>query len=176
MTKFQTISDNPEVQAHYEQCRRQGTSHTLAEMMATQIAPFLMTDKVWNEGRVNGSQFQETKMSRSQGDAYKKRAERAGVSTTGKTYMPSLANAPGDPEAWVSDRGDVRRLCEKRGYGCPEVGVKMRQDPLPEVDVAEDVVQELVEKELEKDPGQRPLDVREKVKAKARPHWKSKQA
>jgi hypothetical protein len=45
-------------------------------------------------------------------------AEAAGVDTNGRRYISGLARFPNDPEAWVSDLSDVRRVCEQRGYGC----------------------------------------------------------
>ena len=50
------ISEIPAVQAHYEKCVLEGTSHSLAEMFAWQQPPGCMTDNVFNEGR-NGDQW-----------------------------------------------------------------------------------------------------------------------
>lgn len=56
---------------------------------------------------------------------YKRRAATAGVSTHGKHYFSKLAAFPGDPEAWVSSRSDIKRVCEKRGWGCEGAGIKV---------------------------------------------------
>lgn len=55
------------------------------------------------------------------------KAEAAGVSVTGKTYMSQLCpkGKPLSPEAWISNKDDAKRICEKNGWGCEELGVKM---------------------------------------------------
>jgi hypothetical protein len=37
--KYPQVSDDPKVQAHYEECRRNGCSHKLAEMLAFRKPP-----------------------------------------------------------------------------------------------------------------------------------------
>jgi len=39
MPKYPKISDDPEVQKHYVECRRAGTEHKLAEMLALKRSP-----------------------------------------------------------------------------------------------------------------------------------------
>jgi hypothetical protein len=108
--------------------------------------------------------------------------ERAGHTTQGKVYLSSLARFPGDPRALVDSRGDVRKICEQEGWNCEgSVNVKGKQLPPREsTDVAEDIVQEHVEAEIEKAGGRmKPkevADTREKVKNRLRPHWKKKRA
>lgn len=175
MKNLPTISENPTIQSAYIAMRRQGESHTIAEMLAFQRGPFLMTDAVYNEGRVNGSCFEHEQAT---GDYYKKVAERAGVSVKGKHYDPQLARFVADPEAWVSGRGDVQKIVESRPGWEVNGAVKAKArpaDPSPEVDVAESLVQEAVADELEKQPEQKVADVREKVKSRLRPHWKRRQ-
>lgn len=79
-------------------------------------APGCRTDREFLFGHCNGNQFEKTP---DVGDDYRAKAEAAGVSTTGKIYLSGLARFSGDPEAWVSDRGDVQRAVEKRpGWSC----------------------------------------------------------
>ncbi len=134
-------------------------------------APTLKTDTTFLAiaDNCNGKQFEKDPKA---GDYYRRMAERAGVSTTGKIYMPGLAAFPGDPRAWVSDRGDVRRICEVNGWGCDgAVKVKAQQFEHKPVAIAEDIVQEEVKKVLEQDPDAKVEDVREKVIQKRKPHW-----
>jgi hypothetical protein len=113
---FPIISTNPYKQAFYLHCRMNRQSHTIAEMCALQVSPGIMgTDSNFMEGHCNGNQFEKHPEI---GDFYRREAEKAGVSTTGKVYLSSLASRPGDPEAWVSGRGDVTRVVNERNWNC----------------------------------------------------------
>src|SRR5262249_43676632 len=109
------VSQVQHVQAAYEEMRAAGQTHTIAEILATRRAPASRTDREFLLGHCNGSQFQDQPKL---GDHYKNVAEANGQDTTGKVYLSQLANFPGDPEAWVSGRGDVERVCRERGWGC----------------------------------------------------------
>jgi hypothetical protein len=120
------ISDDRVVQAFYERLRWQGVSHALAEMLALQQPPGSKTDREFLTASENNRQFQDCPHI---GNLYRRQAAAAGVSIQGKKYLSALARYPGDPEAWVTDRADVRRICEARGWDCQgDVRVKGR-DP-----------------------------------------------
>lgn len=88
---------------------------------------------------VGNEQFQGDKLDE---EVYIGAAKRAGVSTNGLVYQHGLARHAGDVEAWVRDRGDVKRILEKRGWGAPQLGIKAREGPPPEqVGVANDLVE-----------------------------------
>ena len=168
------ISD---VQREYERMRADGLSHNLAEMFALQAPPQIAgTDNIFLEGHCNGSQFDGQEYV---GELYKAEARAAGVDITGKVYLGGLARYPGDPEAWVSGRGDVKRICEQRGWGC-DGAVKVKA-ALPErepesVGLADDIVDSKVVDILEHVPErERPRvdvqDLREQVKDKMTPKW-----
>jgi hypothetical protein len=154
-----TVSRNPEIQARYERMRHSGESHSMAEMLACRAFPALRgTDSVFLRGKpLGGGQFA--------GDgivakAYAEEAAKAGVSTAGRYYMGKLARFPGDPEAWVSGTGDVKRICEQRGWGCSgQVNVQQpryKDTPSPlggPYRVADDIVDRHVEQRLAQDPG-----------------------
>lgn len=167
------ISKDPEVQAHYERCLRKGTSPKLAEMFATGQTPGIMTDSVFLEGHCNGSQFQDTPHL---GDAYAAEARRQGVDITGKVYLSGLARYPGDPEAWVSSRGEVARILDQRGWGA-EGAVTRKVTKVAEpnkIAVAEDLIQNEMETILEnvENPTQVDTeDLREQIIEKRKPHW-----
>jgi hypothetical protein len=152
-------------------------SQRFNEMVESGIPPQANTDREFLEGHCNGSQFQKRPQD---GEAYKKVADQAGVSITGKVYKSSLARYPGDPEAWVSGRGDVQRICEARGLGCDgSVKVQKREkdvEPSPSVGVAEHLVSEAVLAQTEgKGLSAREVrDVREKTRDRLTPHWKKK--
>jgi len=176
---YPIVSPNPRVQAHYERCRAEGTSHNLAEIFATGITPYANTDNTFLEGHVNGSQFEGSPHI---GDAYKREAEAAGVSIKGKVYLGGLARYPGDAEAWVASRGDVQRICETRGWGCRgAVNVKAANPDTPPdaVPLADDIVDSKVADILEHVPEreQKRVDVhdlREQVKEHYTPPWSKK--
>ena len=104
----------------------------------------LNTDTTFMANRDDGLQCDEATRKR----AYAK-ARAAGVSPHGKTYCPGLAKERHDPEAWVSSKADVRRVCETRGYDC-EGSVNVQagaHDVQPEpYRVADDIVEANVEK------------------------------
>jgi hypothetical protein len=98
-----------------------------------------MTDSVFLQGHCNGNQFAGMPY---QGDYYRGVAKRQGQDTTGKVYLSGLAAYPGDPEAWVSGRGDAERICQKRGWGAQgAISVKaLPREPGPPVRLADDIV------------------------------------
>jgi hypothetical protein len=94
-------------------------SARLAEMLALQSPPMSSSDREFLEGKVdNGHLFGGGPLAEDMGERYKKVAEAGGQNVKGKVYIGGLARVPGDPEAWVSDRGDVKRVIEARGWKC----------------------------------------------------------
>lgn len=152
------ISADPAVQHHYEHCLAEGTPPVLAEMFALGQAPGSRTDREFWAGLHWGEKDPVAR------DHYARLARRDGVDTAGKIYLSQLAEHPGDPRAWVSDRHDVRKVCEERGYGCTgDVTVKGREitrgpQPAP---LGEDIVQREVERLTKQDPGLAYKDQRE---------------
>lgn len=125
MSTFPIISDDPAIQSHYLLCRAQGTSHSLAEMLAFAQPPQGVSDCTFMRGTANGRQFQGQEQT---AEFYRKVTESEGGSVKGKKYLSSLARYPGDPLAWVEGRGDVVRRCEAMGRGCEgAVTVKARE-------------------------------------------------
>lgn len=112
--------------------------------------PLAVTDDTFFNGwhSAGGAQFGNA--NRPTREGYLGEARRAGVSTNGKVYMHGLADYPGDPRAWVSTRGEIVKRLEERGWGCDRLGVKARNDlpPAPDVPLADDIVDEFVEKRI----------------------------
>lgn len=150
--KYPVISSNPAVQAHYEAARREGTSHSLAEMFALGQGPTLKTDATFLAGlSTNGSQFENTPHF---GDYYAAEARKHGQDPKGKVYLSGLAAFPGDPEAWVEGRADIKRVAEKRGWGvrgAVDVKVCTEGPPLPS-GPAEDLVAERMQRMVANNP------------------------
>jgi len=147
----------------------------LEEMLEARQPPGSNTDREFMMASENGRQFQDTP---SIGDAYRRIAEPHGQNVTGKKYLSSLARFPGDPEAWVSGKGDLERIVDERGWGCegavnrpvrnlqetPEVGV----DP----DLLDQEVAGIVESLPEGDrAGVDTQDLREQVYERRKPWW-----
>jgi hypothetical protein len=170
--RWPVVSDDLDVQAHYEHCRDEGTTHSLAEMFALQSPPMSDSDREFLEGR--GGCYAQFANDHSQDDRYGRmvaaKAKAAGVSIQGKIFQSGLARFSGDPEAWVSGKSDVKALCEKRGWGCKgAVKVEMADvEGPPAIDIAADIVDRVVGQEVAKNPeagrGRNRLDLREKVK------------
>jgi hypothetical protein len=118
-----------------------GVSPKLADMLAHRKAPALKgTDtQFWKEHGDNHG---------IEGGALHRRhviqkAKAAGISIAGRKFIGQLADGRGaaDPQAWVMDTTDIKRICEERGYGCegavtvaashverPEVGSRLGWD------------------------------------------------
>jgi hypothetical protein len=142
-------------------------------MLVSQSPPMSDTDREFLEGHVNGSQFAKTPH---MGDFYQAEAQAAGVSTTGKVYKASLAEYPGDPRAWIGSREDAKKLVEERGWNA-EGAVTVRspkEGAPPPIDLAPDLVEDLAQDALAKDPSlaeKDPGELRHLVKEKHKGHW-----
>lgn len=143
-----------EVQSRYEQMLADGLSPKLAEMFALQKPPQSFTDVEFLKGR--HEQFAKRPQD---GDKVAKISAKHGLtSTKGLTYVPSIAAFPGDPEAWVSGKGDIQRVCEARGYTCEgDVTVKStgQVKELTAVPLAASIVEQEVNSMLRADPSLR---------------------
>jgi len=94
-------------------------------------------------------------------NAYAK-AKRAGIVTTGKIYNPSIAGESGaaDPDAWISmaegGRAHFKRICEKRGSGCPDLGIKangrLMDNPVKDKKLADHLAKRLYNEAVAENP------------------------
>lgn len=147
----------------YVAMRLAGQSRGMASVLATRSFPGIKTDAIFNEGKFSGDAGRvgpEEQWLRAQ-------AEAAGVSTNGKWYCRGLADFPGDPTAWVGDRGDVLRIAEAKNmkvHGYVEHDAR-EVDPGDDVTIADDIIESEVRDVLDSHPGARAEDVREQVYA-----------
>lgn len=102
----------------YWDMRLDGASANIAEMLALQTPPMSNTDREFLQGHCNGNQFDKGPLTETVANRLKAAAEAGGQNVTGKVYLGGLARYPGDPEAWVSGRGDVKRVVESRNWKC----------------------------------------------------------
>lgn len=129
---------------HYKcwKCRRSWTVHQeepdeLAldcprcgrKLFQCNVAPNIQTDSTFMSGVNEDDGFGTDNRSRMLARA---KAKAAGVNPDGKRYCPSLAKERHDPEAWISGKGDVKRICAKRGLGCETFGIKAPIDDSPD--------------------------------------------
>jgi len=143
------VSDNPAIQARYEQLLAQGVSDKLAEMFAFRQPPGTRyTEKAFLQGR---KMDPEDPVDRQVLEI----ARRAGISTQGKIYVGGLADqrGPADPAAWVSTASDVIAVAKRRGR---KVEGALHYDPGPAVEkepkptIAPDLMKQLVKQYRQK--------------------------
>jgi hypothetical protein len=126
-TLWPIVSHVPEIQAEYESMREAGESHNIAEMCAFRKGPTLETDTTFTRG-YGTHPFGKRPPNPLAAKRYLAEAKKAGVNISGKRYLSGLARFPGDPQAWVTSKSDVKKLCESRGWGC-EGAVKVTARP-----------------------------------------------
>lgn len=161
------------IQKSYEQSRKAGSSHKLAEMLALQQPPSLQgTDSIFMAGQVSGNQFEKSPWL---GKAYKQISEKlAPGCTSGAVYKSQLARFAGDPLAWVRGTADVKKAAAIKGVDVDGVSVS-HVSPVrekPPVPLADDILQARVKLEMLKNPKQRKEEAVEKVLYTHTPHWK----
>lgn len=142
----------------YNEMIASGVSPKLADMLASRTPPGASTDREFLHGHCNGNQFEGFQ---AMGDYYQSYAKKAGINTKGKIYLSSLANFPGDPKAWVSDRSDAARVIDSNGWGA-EGAITRKVKKVSErfnKDVADDIVLENAEKRM----GTQVLSKKEKI-------------
>jgi hypothetical protein len=91
--------------------RNNGCNDKLADMLASQQGPGLLTDTTFMSDKWDGGITDlKTRV------AYKRAAEQAGVHAEGRQYVSGLARYPGDPSAWVDGTAEIKAKCESRGW------------------------------------------------------------
>lgn len=148
------VSQDPIQQDRYEQMRREGQSHNMAEMLASRAFPGVVTDATFMTGRHNHAGLSDVHPESRQ--HYLDQAQQAGVHVGGRAYMASLARFPGDPQAWVDSRADVERVARMNNMTVqsPTINVQAPRyyDPGPEVRVAPDIINNVVGHMAAQDP------------------------
>lgn len=162
--EYPKVSHDPARQAHYVACRMDDVPHKLAEMFALASPPMSNTDREFLEGQ--GGCYDQFQGNEYLGRFYSYMAKKTGVDTTGKVYLSGLAAFPGDPEAWVSGRGDAERVCRERGWAC-DGSVKVKgevREPDRKWKVADDIVSDRASRLVEKGEAKPGEEAKEKAK------------
>jgi len=122
---------NAYIQAAYERMRAQGQSHSMAEMLAYRQAPGAQTDREFQRGQGtlesqygNDPQYLHEITQTAMRNGYKPNVN--------DVYVPGIAAFPGDPRAFVTDRGEIKKVAEERGLGIS--GMVKHKAPQPEYD------------------------------------------
>ena len=125
----------------------------VCDMFAAQQPPRGVSDDTRFRGwtQTGGAQFKDDKLRR----FYLEEAKKAGIDVSGKQYYSELAAYPGDPRAWVDSQGEMRRVIEERGWSSDgDLKVKGPEvERAPDVPIAADLVDDLVEQKLEQQFG-----------------------
>ena len=132
MNEFPVISDDPDAQAHYEACRRAGTGHRMAEMLALRKPPGgTSPDRTLLVGRGTlAEQFEGSEQLNKVTSIARKHGYTPRYTDT---YEPSLAAYPGDPAGFVPSSdpaGHIRKVCKRRNWSC-DGAVKIKSVPEP---------------------------------------------
>lgn len=166
------VSDDPRIQAEYVRMRMNGESHMIADMLAHQKAPRADDDTTFLAARRPREQFAN---SEHLGNFYANEAKKAGMNITGAIYENGLAQYPGDPNAWVRDRGEIRQKVEALGMGCEgAVNVKARNDlpPIADVDIADEIVVERALQKMDANPDLKMTpELYHECRDEVKPHW-----
>lgn len=178
--KYPVISDDKNIQKFYVKCRKEGTSHSLAEMFALQQSPGISgTDsQFWAATGHLTNRFNDSPGGKAIGKYYKERAEKmAPGCTSGAVYMQGVSPEAGHPLGWVKNRSDVVRALKARG--CDSEGIvnfkaaESQRDKVP-VPLAPDIVKREVNARCARNPGADRRAVAEQVLHEKTPHWKQK--
>jgi hypothetical protein len=133
------------------------------------------TDRAFQQGRLDGNWLDE--LPARQAKKMVREAKAAGINIAGKQYVSGLANKLGhcDPQAWVSDLSDVRRVAKARNLTVTgSVNVEGVDYGPKKVDINPKIARTLAKKEMAASPGLSMRDAMAKVKEKYVPRWKRK--
>lgn len=139
------VMEDEVILARYLKMRQQGVSHVFARMSACRRASGAKgTDRAFDEharARMNGMSESDLRI-----------AQAAGIQTQGKFHMSGLGPLD-DPKSWVSDTNDIRQVCMERNYSCEgHVNHQGVEVPPRQIDLAPDLVDEMVQQEFLEDP------------------------
>ena len=156
---YPEVSDDPDVQAFYEERRKEGVSHNMAKIFALRSPPGVSTDTTYMAGV--GTLRQQCGDDDKEVDRLVSAAKKLGhTPNASDLYNPTLARCLGDPLAFVpasNPKAHVRKVCEMRGKSCEGLVnyVAPERDPAPEPKhrLHPRLVDDEVRVAVKKDPG-----------------------
>lgn len=162
--------------SHYVRMIRDGQSERWAVMCALQCPPGTKgTDRAFQEGRLDGNWLD--KLPERQAKRIVQEAKASGIDISGKQYISGLADKRGhrDPEAWVSDTADVKRVAKKRNLTVQGlVSHKGSETPPKQVPINPRIERRLIAEEMKTRPGMSREKAKAAVREKYAPYWKRK--
>ena len=166
----------PNAVKHFCKVRDMGYDEKWAIMVATQTPPGTKgTDRAFQEGRLDGNWLDSLPLR--QAKRIVREAKAAGIDISGKQYVSGLADKRGhmDPEAWVSDTADVKRVAKKRNLTVQGIVQHQGYEPPPkQVAINPRLEKRLIAEEMRSRPGMSREAARELVRGKYAPQWKRK--
>lgn len=168
------IDDKEVTEEGYKALREAIEAERLAEMFESGQTPHCISDQTYMKGHTNGSQFEKCQH---MGNYYRHEAQLHGGNTNGKRYISGLARFPGDPEAWVTGRDDIKRVIESRpGWSCQGAvdldGRANSPAPVERPEVADDLLDKYTVQVASGLPNPERIDLddlREQVKDRIKP-------
>lgn len=123
----------------------------MCDMLQSGTPPTIKTEATFQaKGNLGGSNLPPGVR-----ELYLRQARAAGVTTDGRYYEARIAEYPGDPEAWISNQDDMKRVAEQRNYSIEgDVTVKNEKvAPVKGPVIADEIVEDLMEPILEEKLG-----------------------
>lgn len=107
------------------------------------------------------------------GPAIREAARRLGRNPNTASYWPQLARFPGDPEAFVESKSEMRQVLERRGWGAEGlVNLPVKSDGPPErYRVNPHIVERYVQEEVDREHGGK---VSKKKRQELREKWQER--
>jgi len=156
------------LQVVYQRLREKGNSIPLAHMLASRRGPFMKNSNDTFNASQHASMTRE--MTEEHRDSIVAIAQKAGISTHGKTYFGQLGTYD-DPMAWVSNADDCIAKLKHKGADADGLlhvrGKRKDKEPPKTVRLAPKLVKEMMRRELTVDPKLREKYQKGKIKKSA---------
>lgn len=172
---METISSNPDIQAHYETCIANGCKPALAEMLALRQAPATKTD-AQTASRLKDRFYHKEAEGNLIVDQVRK--VNPNFSPAGKVFVGQLCDPDkglSDEAAWVRPdeyNGHIKKVCEQRGWSAEGAVNVAARGEIPEKQpyrLADDIVEKVAVAAVAENPGVRIEEAREAVRDKLTP-------
>lgn len=135
-------------------------------------APSLRTNDTFMRGKKHGA---DLGMTDETFDYYRKKAEAAGVSVSGKHYYSQIATCPGDPEAWCGSADDAIAAARRKNMEIEINGrthdFRPRYEDIPDdekPDVAPDILHREVNEQVKLEGGRVSAKRRQQIEEEIR--------
>lgn len=169
------ISSNPEIQAHYELCLKNGCAPAFAEMLAFRKAPATKTD-AQTAARLKDRFYHDEAHGNLIVDQVRK--VNPDFNPHGKVFVGGLCSQEkglSDEAAWVRPdeyNSHIKKVTEQRGWtaeGCVNVAARGEIPEKGPYRVADDIVEKVAVAAVAENPGVRIEEAREAVRDKLTP-------